>query len=142
MDAKKTVVSLLATENRKTGVGTCIDALGINPVANKNVLIKPNFNTADPAPGSTHNDTLISLVKKVWEMGATSISIGERSFPVTRQVMEQKGILPLLKDLDVRVLDFDTLDKKDWVKVNPNSPPTSSSGLRSGFGTNRPRAPE
>lgn len=133
MDAKKTVVSLLATENRKTGVGTCIDALGINPVANKNVLIKPNFNTADPAPGSTHNDTLISLVKKVWDLGATSISIGERSFPVTRQVMEQKGILPLLKNLDVRVVDFDTLDKKDWVKVNP-----TDSHWRNGFRVARP----
>src|SRR5210317_697007 len=118
MADKKTKVSLFATDNRKTGIGTCLDALGVNPVKNKNVLIKPNFNTADPAPGSTHNDTLISLVKKVWDLGATSISIGERSFPVTRQVMEQKGILPLLKNLDVHVVDFDTLDKKDWVKVN------------------------
>ena len=133
MDVKNTVVSLLATENRKTGVGTCIDALGINPVANKNVLIKPNFNTADPAPGSTHNDTLVSLVKKVWEMGAKSIRIGERSFPVTRQVMEQKGILPLLKDLDVRVVDFDTLDKKDWVKMNP-----TDSHWQNGFRVARP----
>ena len=81
MDTKKTIVSLLATENRATSIGVCIDALGVNPVTNKNVLIKPNFNTADPAPGSTHNDTLVSLVKKVWDMGAKSIRIGERSFP-------------------------------------------------------------
>lgn len=120
MDVKKTIVSLLATENRATGIGTCIDALGVNPVTNKNVLIKPNFNTADPAPGSTHNDTLVSLVRKVWDMGAKSIRIGERSYPLTSQVMEQKGILPLLKDLDVEVVDFDTLGKKDWVKINPD----------------------
>lgn len=119
MTAPKTKVSLLATDNRETGIGQCLDALGVNPVKNKHVLIKPNFNTADPAPGSTHNDTLVSLVKKVWAMGATSIRIGERSYPLTRQVMEQKGILPLLKDLDVHVVDFDTLDKKDWVKMNP-----------------------
>ncbi len=119
MAAKKTNVSLFVTENRETGIEHCIDALGVNPVTNKNVLIKPNFNTADPAPGSTHNDTLVSLVKKVWDMGAKSIRIGERSFPLTRQVMEQKGILPLLKELDVDVVDFDTLDKKDWVKMNP-----------------------
>ena len=119
MEINKTIVSLIATENRATGIGTCIDALGVNPVTNKNVLIKPNFNTADPAPGSTHNDTLVSLVRKVWDMGAKSIRIGERSFPLTSQVMEQKGILPLLKDLDVDVVNFDTLDKKDWVKINP-----------------------
>ena len=133
MVEKKSNVSLLVTGNRKTGIGTCIDALGINPVTNKNVLIKPNFNTADPAPGSTHNDTLVSLVKKVWDMGAKSIRIGERSFPLTRQVMEQKGILPLLKDLDVDVVDFDTLDKKDWVKMNP-----TDTHWRDGFRVARP----
>ncbi len=119
MNTKNSTVSLLVTENRNTGVGLCIDALGINPVINKNVLIKPNFNTADPAPGSTHNDTLVSLIKKVWDMGARSIRIGERSYPLTSQVMDQKGIRPLLKDLDVDVVDFDTLDKKDWIKIDP-----------------------
>jgi len=119
MNTKNSIVSLLVTENRNTGVGLCIDALGINPVINKNVLIKPNFNTADPAPGSTHNDTLVSLIKKVWDMGARSIRIGERSYPLTSQVMDQKGIRPLLKDLDVDVVDFDTLDKKDWIKIDP-----------------------
>ena len=133
MDVKKTIVSLLATENRATGIGTCIDALGVNPVTNKNVFIKPNFNTADPAPGSTHNDTLVSLVRKVWDMGAKSIRIGERSYPLTSEVMEQKGILPLLKDLDVEVVDFDTLDKKDWVKINPDH-----THWRDGFRVARP----
>ena len=133
MAAKKTNVSLFVTENRETGIGQCIDAIGVNPVTNKNVLIKPNFNTADPAPGSTHNDTLVSLVKKVWDMGAKSIRLGERSFPLTRQVMEQKGILPLLKDLDVDVVDFDMLDKKDWVKMNP-----TDTHWRDGFRVARP----
>ncbi len=133
MAAKKTNVSLFVTENRETGIEHCIDALGVNPVTNKNVLIKPNFNTADPAPGSTHNNTLVSLVKKVWDMGAKSIRIGERSFPLTRQVMEQKGILPLLKELDVDVVDFDTLDKKDWVEMNP-----TDTHWRDGFRVARP----
>lgn len=133
MDITKTTVSLLATENRATGIASCIDALGVNPVTNKNVLIKPNFNTADPAPGSTHNDTLVALVKKVWDMGAKSIRVGERSFPPTSQVMEQKGILPLLKDLDVAVVDFDTLDKKDWVEISP-----SDTHWRNGFRVARP----
>jgi uncharacterized protein (DUF362 family) len=119
MGVKTTSVSLLAGDNRQTGVGPCIDTLGVNPVTNKHVLIKPNFNTADPAPGSTHNDTLVSLIKKTWDMGAKSITLGERSFPLTRHVMDQKGILPLLKDLDVALVDFDQLDKKDWVKVSP-----------------------
>jgi uncharacterized protein (DUF362 family) len=94
-------------------------ALGINPVKGKEVLIKPNFNTADPFPGSTHNDTLVALVEEIWEMGAKSISLGERSYPLTREVIEMKGVLPLLGKLNVKVIDFDDLKDKDWVFFKP-----------------------
>jgi len=83
------------------------------------VLIKPNFNTADPTPGSTHNDTLTMLAEVLWEMGAKSITLGERSLRPNREVMEQKGILPLLEKLNVKVMDFDLLDNKDWVLCKP-----------------------
>ena len=112
-------VVLLKTENRREGVQKSLDALGTNPCRGKDVLIKPNFNTADLTPGSTHNDTLIGLVEKVWEMGAKSISLGERSYPPTREVMEAKGILPLLGKKDVRVINFDDLKEKDWVEFKP-----------------------
>jgi uncharacterized protein (DUF362 family) len=47
--------------------------------------------------------------------------------------MEQKGILPLLKELDVKIIDFDKLDKKDWVKVKPED-----SHWQDGFRVARP----
>ena len=112
-------VVLLKTENRREGVQKSLDALGMNPCRGKDVLVKPNFNTADLTPGSTHNDTLIGLVEKVWEMGAKSISLGERSYPPTREVMEAKGILPLLGKKDVRVINFDDLKEKDWLEFRP-----------------------
>jgi uncharacterized protein (DUF362 family) len=112
-------VALVKTDNRKNGVRTSLKALNINPVKGKDVLIKPNFNTADITPGSTHNDTLVALVEEVWGMGAKSISLGERSYPSTREVMEKKGILPILDKLSVKVIDFDDLDKKDWVLFKP-----------------------
>jgi len=112
-------VALVKTDNRKNGVRTSLKALNINPVKGKDVLIKPNFNTADITPGSTHNDTLVALIGEIWEMGATSISLGERSYPLTREVMEKKGILPILDKLSVKVIDFDDLDKKDWVLFKP-----------------------
>jgi uncharacterized protein (DUF362 family) len=93
--------------------------LGINPVKGKDVLIKPNFNTADPTPGSTHNETLEALVEEVWAMGARSLSLGERSYPPTREVMEEKGILPIMNRMDVRVIDFDDLNERDWVLFKP-----------------------
>ncbi len=114
---EKSPVALVRTDDRREGVKTSLKALGVNPVKKKDVLIKPNFNTADQCPGSTHNDTLVALVEALWSMGAKSISLGERSYPPTHQVMEQKGILPHLKDLQVRVVDFDALSEKDWVPV-------------------------
>ncbi len=119
MSSKMSLVSLVKTDDRKNGVRTSLRTLQVNPVNGKDVLIKPNFNTADITPGSTHNDTLVALVEEIWEMGAKTIRLGERSYPPTREVMEKKGILPILDKLNVKVIDFDDLDKKDWVLFKP-----------------------
>ncbi len=126
-------VVLAKTADRKSGVKASLKALGVNPTKGKRVLIKPNFNTADPTPGSTHNDTLVALVEELWGMGAKSISVGERSWPLTRRVMEQKGVLPILEKLDVRVIDFDDLKDRDWVEFKP-----AESHWRNGFRIARP----
>lgn len=112
-------VAFVKTENRDKGVKSSLSVLGLNPVKNKDVLIKPNFNTADPTPGSTHNDTLMALVDELWNMGAKTIGLGERSYPPTREVMDQKGIVPLLKQKDVHIIDFDDLGERDWVECKP-----------------------
>ncbi len=117
-NSNRSKVAFVNTEDRKSGVASSIQALNINPVKNKNVLIKPNFNTSDPTPGSTHNDTLVALVEEIWEMGAKTIRLGERSYPLTRDVMAQKGVIPLMEKLDVNIVDFDELAQKDWVKVD------------------------
>ncbi len=133
MAKDKSLVALVKTEDRAEGVKASIKALKINPVKGKEVLIKPNFNTADLTPGSTHNDTLVALVEQLWEMGAKSVSLGERSYPPPREVMEEKGILPALRRLNVRVIDFDDLKEKDWVPVRPRE-----SHWSSGFRIARP----
>ncbi len=119
MVTTKSPVILARTESRQEGVSATLKALNVNPAKGKHVLIKPNFNTADPTPGSTHNDTLIALAEELWAMGAESISVGERSWLRTRKVMELKGVLPILQKLDVRVIDFDDLKEKDWVEFKP-----------------------
>ena len=131
--SKLSRVALVNTEDRKSGVESSIRALDINPAKNKDVLIKPNFNTADLCPGSTHNDTLVALVEEVWKMGAKSVSLGERSYADNRPVMEEKGIIPLMENLDVRIIDFDELDPKDWVKVD-----AENSHWQDGFRVARP----
>lgn len=126
-------VAFVKTEDRETGVRISLKAFGTNFVRGKNVLIKPNFNTADTTPGSTHNDTLMALVDEVWSMGAKSVSLGERSYPPTREVMKRKGIIPLLKQKDVKIIDFDDLDEKDWVEFKPKK-----SHWQNGFRIARP----
>jgi len=119
MAQKTSSVILAKTEDRKEGVQKIFGSLKTNFIKGKGVLIKPNFNTADTPPGSTHNDTLTALIEEIWRSGAKSVSLGERSYPVTRQVMEQKGLLPILQRLDVNILDFDELPEKDWVEFKP-----------------------
>lgn len=129
----KSRVALVKASNREQGVKSSLKALGVNPAKNKDVLIKPNFNTADTFPGSTHNETLKALVKELWAMGAQSISLGERSFPPTSEVMRDKGIEPLMKELQVNIIDFDRLPDKDWIPVDADG-----SHWRDGFRIARP----
>ena len=117
-NSNRSKVAFVNTDDRKSGVASSIRALNINPVKNKNVLIKPNFNTSDLTPGSTHNETLVALVEEIWKMGAKTVRLGERSYSRTRDVMEQKGAIPLMEKLDVNIVDFDDLAQKDWVKVD------------------------
>ena len=133
MAKSKSQVALVSTTDRNVGVASSIKTLGLNSVKNKDVLIKPNFNTADMTPGSTHNDTLVALVEEVWKMGAKSVSLGERSYPETKKVMQQKGVIPLLGKRDVQILDFDDLDEKDWVEFKPKD-----SHWQNGFRIARP----
>jgi uncharacterized protein (DUF362 family) len=116
----KTKISLVKTADRATGIKRVVGLLGINPVKGKDVLLKPNFNTADPFPGSTHNDTLKYLILQLREMGSKNITIGERSGPPdTSDVIRHKGIYELLKDLGVGLINFEELPSESWVKATP-----------------------
>ena len=116
-----TKISLVKTADRTAGTRKAIDLLGLNPVKGKSVVLKPNFNTADPAPGSTHSDTLRQLIISLKEMGAKKITIAERSGPgpTTHDNMEKKGIFKMAKELDFDILDLQTMPKDGWVLVKP-----------------------
>ncbi|HYA87191.1 MAG TPA: DUF362 domain-containing protein [Nitrospirota bacterium] len=117
---KKTRVSLIKSLDREAGIKRAIKLLGINPVMGMDVLLKPNFNTADPFPGSTHNDTLTHLILQLQTMGAKSITLGERSGPPdTADVMKEKGIYELCDKLGVNIIDFEHLPATGWVHFKP-----------------------
>jgi uncharacterized protein (DUF362 family) len=131
---KKTKVSLVRTSDRESGIKRAIGLLGINPVKGKDVLLKPNFNTADPFPGSTHNDTLTYLILHLKSMGAKSITIGERSGPPdTRGVLKEKGIYDICNKLGVGLINFEELPPDGWVRIKPEK-----SHWRNGFDVAKP----
>jgi len=130
----KTTVSLVKTSDRSSGIPRVLDLLNVNPVQGNPVLLKPNFNTADAFPGSTHNDTLSSLIIHLKYMGALEITVADRSGPAdTDEVIRIKGVDELCKRLDVKLLNFETLPPDGWVRVKPDQ-----SHWRNGFDIARP----
>ena len=120
-EAKMTEVSLVCTQDRADGVRRAIALLQSNPVRGKVVMLKPNFNSADATPGSTHNDTLRGLVLTLQEMGANRITIAERSGPgdSTRQVTEKKGIFNLAEELSFDIINLEEIGPEGWVHLHP-----------------------
>ena len=109
-------LAFVKTRNRAEGVRQAFNLLGRNPVQEKRILLKPNFNSADPAPASTHPDTLRSLVEVLWEMGAQTITVADRGgMDHSRRVMEVLGITVMAQELGFETLSFETLkSKQDW----------------------------
>lgn len=113
---KRSRVALVKTTDRKQGVTKVLELLDPKGVKGRKVVVKPNFNSADETPGSTHNDTLAQLVAELQKRNARSVTLGESSGPpVTRGVMEKKGIFDLARDLRFDVVDYEQVGEKDWV---------------------------
>lgn len=108
-------IALVKTSNRAEGVRRAIALLGVNPARGERVLLKPNFNSADDAPGSTHHDVLRAIVLALQDMGARAITVGDRSgMGDTRRVMERKGVFALGRELGFDTAIFNELGEKDW----------------------------
>lgn len=108
-------VAFVKTTDRASGVSRAIDLLAMDKFHGKDLFIKPNFNSADVTPGSTHEDTLATVVRKLKAMGAGPLTIGDRSgMGNTREVMEKKHAFLMGKELDAKVVVFDELSASDW----------------------------
>ncbi len=117
---KTTKVALVKAKDRRDGIRKSIELLGINPVQGKKTVLKPNFNTADPYPGSTHPDTLWELIKYIDDMGSSEITIAERSGPVdSGEVIETLGADKIAEELGANMVNLDQLKPEDLVKVDP-----------------------
>lgn len=115
----KTKIAFVKTNDRVKGISQAIDLLQLPNFKKKDLFIKPNFNSADETPGSTHFDTLKTIINKLREMDAGKLTIGHRSgMGNTEDVFESKKIFAMAKDLDVGTVVFDNLKKHDWEHIN------------------------
>jgi uncharacterized protein (DUF362 family) len=85
------------------------------------VLLKPNFNSPDPYPGSTDLAFLRDVLELLLAAGAR-ITIGESAGGIwrpTRSVFRKLGLSELVRHLDADLVAFE--DKADdWVRVKIN----------------------
>ena len=111
-------VFILKTSERKTGISTLLNKLGLTDYAGKIVALNANYNSADPFPASTHIDTLRALVQNLKDADVSDLTLAERSgMGNTSEVLEQMGVLALSKELEFKTIVLDDVGKEDWLKV-------------------------
>jgi uncharacterized protein (DUF362 family) len=113
-------VAFVKTTDRAAGVKRAIDLLGLDKFRGKDLFIKPNFNSSDPTPGSTSEDTLVAVLRQLKAMGAGPLTLGDRSgMGDTREVMSKKSAFQMGKELGAKVVVFDELASDDWELLKP-----------------------
>jgi len=113
-------VFLLKTNNRASGIRTLLKELPLDDYEHKSVVLKANYNSADPFPASTHPHTLEAIVKVLKSVDVDSITLAERSgMGVTRRVLEEMGVFELSERLRFNIMVIDDLAKAEWAKVGP-----------------------
>ncbi|MEM3886756.1 MAG: DUF362 domain-containing protein [Candidatus Methanomethylicia archaeon] len=132
----KSIISIVRTNNRIEGILKAVEGIGgINKILNntyERILIKPNCNSHDPFPASTHPETLKTILELLIKNGVPreKIVIGDMSGPSwlpTKKTMELNGILNVAKEYDIKVSFF---EEEDWVWVKPDKATTWPNGFR------------
>lgn len=101
---------------RRDAVRRAVRLLNPTGLANRRVVLKPNFNSADPFPGTTHLDTLAALVDELGAAGASRVSVTDRSgMGKTRPVMEALGVFEHGRRHGYEVFPLDGIPESDWI---------------------------
>jgi uncharacterized protein (DUF362 family) len=127
-------IAFVKTTDRSAGVRAALDLLQTSTMEGKQLFLKPNYNSADPTPGSTHEDVLRTLVQALQELGAGRITLGDRSgMGSTRAVLEDRGVFRVADELGFEAIALDELGANDWEKRQ-----VEDSHWKHGFAVARP----
>ncbi|QSX08542.1 DUF362 domain-containing protein [Alkalibacter rhizosphaerae] len=111
-------VYIIATTDRREGVKRCFQYLGELPYAEKKIFLKPNYNTADPTPGSTHNETLEQILTELQSFKPAHMAFGDRCGPaIMAEVIQEKGLDDIAKQFQVDLVNFEEMPQEDWIPV-------------------------
>lgn len=85
-------------------------------VKGKNVLVKPNLNTNNPHPASTNPIVVGTVVKMLFDAGASKVTVGDSSNlnNRTKDVMRDQGIQKIVEDAGGDVL---FLEDEEFITV-------------------------
>jgi uncharacterized protein (DUF362 family) len=86
-------------------------------VKGKTILVKPNVVSGEPNPATTNPEVVRSVVKLLYEEGASKVIVGDMSAMLTlstRRNMEKTGIKRAAMDAGAEVVYFEDYD---WVEV-------------------------
>lgn len=112
-DGKAMVSFVMVGKEIKSDIRKAVDLLGgleksIN--SQDRILLKPNFNSDDPPPGSTAMDFLGTVIDLLREHGCTKITVGEgsgRPWVPTAKVFKNAGLADKMAEVRIPLIDFD-----------------------------------
>jgi len=119
-EGKVLVSKIASTGDLRTDILKSVDLIGgFSKVIDKgdNVLLKPNFNSADPPPASSDPGFLKAIIELLFEHGAGKVVLGECSWQglSTRKALEQTGTLLAVRDTGAEIAFF---DEEKFIKVD------------------------
>jgi uncharacterized protein (DUF362 family) len=117
----KSKVYIVKTSDRISGIKSLFDNFKLPDIKDKKIVIKPNFNSDDPFPATTHIDTLKTVVQIIKKASPKSITIVERSgMGNTTEVLKNRGVYEQAKSENINIVNLDLLNEEDWIIKGKN----------------------
>lgn len=118
-DGKVLVSKVTNVHNLKEDILKSVNLIGgFDKIVEKGdeILLKPNFNTADAPPGSSDPDFVKAVIELLYEHGAEKVVLGESSMLrlSTQKVLEETGMMEKAEEAGAEVVIF---DEGEWVEV-------------------------
>jgi uncharacterized protein (DUF362 family) len=118
-EGKALVSKLRCDGDLRQNIGQAVSAIGgferlVEP--GDTILLKPNFNTADPPPASSDPQFVKAVIELLYEHGAGKVVVGESSTLMlsTRDALRKTGMLQAAEEAGAEVVIF---DEGEWVTV-------------------------